>query len=297
MEQQGVFGLREPRLVSRIRDRRFGAMLRESNRSFFIRAETPPTPERVFPRIFPFRFATKANRGGRCWKSTIIPLQTAAAPQKFALKDAKGRFVKVEATRLSEVEQGRYYFQLAEIEVFGKEASADPLEVKPSETAERTRVCGGCAAKTASISPAWTPNRPAFPGGWNRPIAARSKRPPGCWSPRPWNCWPKNKADYWDSGKMAGDRSVAVVYAGKPLPSGKPFGGRSCSGTRTASRRNGASRTISSRENSSRKIGKAAGSARAKIRSTSRSICGRKSKSPSRSNGRPCSSAVWASRN
>ena len=52
----------------------------------------------------------------------------------------------------------------------------------------------------------------------------------------------QDHGDQWDSGKVASDESTQVVYAGKPLESGRNYSGKSGSGTRRVGRAGTANR-------------------------------------------------------
>ncbi|HOW72327.1 MAG TPA: glycosyl hydrolase [Phycisphaerae bacterium] len=73
---------------------------------------------------FPEDFAIRLSDDGTDWKTVIekkgYPAPKDATPQVFTLNGVVARHVRVEATKLRAVE-GLYFFQLAELEVFGKE--------------------------------------------------------------------------------------------------------------------------------------------------------------------------------
>ena len=193
-----------------------------SNPSNCILAETEPTPARVFPETLPFRFATKANPGGRLLKSTITPRRTMPHRRSSFLSNAKGRYVKVEATRLNEVDKGNHYFQLAEIEIFGKETTPTPLQVKPFETAKTTSLRRlRCENRENAVG--MDAESPRFSWWMESPTRGQKQTAARVLVASSLELLAAEKADFWDSGKMDGDRSVAVVYRGKPLTSGKAF--------------------------------------------------------------------------
>lgn len=72
---------------------------------------------------FPEDFAIRVSDDGTDWKTVIekkgYPAPKDATPQVFTLNGVVARHVRVEATKLRAVE-GLYFFQLAELEVFGK---------------------------------------------------------------------------------------------------------------------------------------------------------------------------------
>jgi alpha-L-rhamnosidase len=174
---------------------------------------------------FPKDFTIQICEEGEPWRKAVekidYPSPDDSAPQKFALKEAKGRFVKIEATRLREAEPGRYHFQIAEIEVFGHETAADPLEIKPAETNVLTRVCRLRCENRDHFS-GMDAQSPRFSWWMESPYRGQKQTAARILVASSLELLTEDKADLWDSGKMAGDRSVAVVYRGKPLPPCKP---------------------------------------------------------------------------
>ena len=53
----------------------------------------------------------------------------------------------------------------------------------------------------------------------NSPGAGRGRLPIKSWSPPPRSVSRRATATWWDSGRVAGDQSAQVEYAGRPLPS------------------------------------------------------------------------------
>ena len=88
---------------------------------------------------FPEDFTIQVCLEGEPWKvfaeENRYPEPSGAEAQTFRLKKAKGRYVKIEATRFRAAEKGKYFFQLSEIEVLGKELKN--VSFKPSVQTSR----------------------------------------------------------------------------------------------------------------------------------------------------------------
>ncbi len=86
---------------------------------------------------FPEDFTIQVCLEGEHWKVMAeerkYPEPSNAEAQTFRLKKARGRFVKLEATRFREVDHGKHYFQLSEIEVFGREVKNVPFKPEGSQ--------------------------------------------------------------------------------------------------------------------------------------------------------------------
>ena len=95
-------------------------------------------------RGFPEDFTIQVCREGEPWRVIVdkraYPEPLRGEAQSFACGQAEGRYVKVEATRLREVEPGSHRFQLAEISVFGEPVTGTPLKGKSTELAGPTTV-------------------------------------------------------------------------------------------------------------------------------------------------------------
>ncbi len=173
---------------------------------------------------FPRDFTIQVCNEGEPWRTIVkqhdYPPPAGCVPQKFALDGAKARFVKVEATRLNEAEKGRYRFQLAEIEVFGKETPAGPLDVKLPEAA-RTTVVRRLRCENREHFMGMDAESPRFSWWLESPLRGQKQTACRILVASSRELLDRDRADFWDSGKMAGDQSVAVIYRGKPLPSGK----------------------------------------------------------------------------
>jgi alpha-L-rhamnosidase len=140
--------------------------------------------------------------------------------QSFECGRAEGRFVKVEATRLREVEPGTHRFQLAEISVLGEVVATPPLASKPAGAKGPATVghlrsenrCNPIGIDTEQPRLSWWLESPARGQRQTayRVLVASSEA-----------LLQRGKGDLWDSGKVTGDRSIAVDYGGQPLRSGQ----------------------------------------------------------------------------
>jgi alpha-L-rhamnosidase len=175
---------------------------------------------------FPKDFTIEVCDEGEPWRTVVerlnYPAPIGAAPQKFPLQGATGRFVKVQATRLNEAERGRYRFQLAEIEVFGKETPAGPLNVNLPKAATTTLVRRlRCENRENFLG--MDAESPRFSWWLESSLRGQKQTAAQVLVASSKELLDEDRADFWDSGKVAGDRSVAVIYQGKPLPSNKSF--------------------------------------------------------------------------
>lgn len=177
---------------------------------------------------FPERFSIQVCREGEPWKMVLEqrswPAPVDGGAQIFDLAAAEGRFVKVEATRLREVEPGSHRFQLAELCVLGAPAntppwppSASPAGEPPAAKATRLRCENrdnpiGIDAAQPRFS--WwmdSPVRGQRQTAWQIRVSASPETPA------------RGESTLWDSGKVAGDQSLALVYGGQPLRSGQAY--------------------------------------------------------------------------
>jgi alpha-L-rhamnosidase len=175
-------------------------------------------------RGFPEDFTIQVCREGEPWRVIVdkraYPEPLKGEAQSFTCAQAEGRYVKVEATWLREVEPGSHRFQLAEISVFGEPVAGTPLQGKSTEPTGPTTV-GHLRCENRDDPVGIDAEQPRF--SWWLQSPARGQRQTACRvlvasSPA---LLRRGKANLWDSGKVAGDRSIAVVYSGKPLQSGQ----------------------------------------------------------------------------
>ena len=176
---------------------------------------------------FPEDFSIQVSMEGEPW-NTVVQRKGYAVPEHespstFKFKKTRGRFVKIEATRLSLADTGRYYFQLSEIEVFGREAKNIPLEVAVvTEKAESYTInnlrCEGEVNPLGIDVP--NPGLSWWIESFEKDIdqkfynimvaSSQSELETG-------------NGDIWNSGRVESDNSISVPYQGKPLQSGKEY--------------------------------------------------------------------------
>ena len=171
---------------------------------------------------FPEDFTIQLCAAGEKWQTIVAERGYAQPkdgnPQAFSFTPAPARYVKVEATRLRAVGQ-RYYFQLAQIEVFGKPAAnlpsapaAPPVLIPPRAVNLRCEYRIDPAGIDASVPHlSWTMegNARGQKQTAYRVLVAESLTD-----------LDTERDSLWDSGEIESDRSIALAYAGKPLRAG-----------------------------------------------------------------------------
>ena len=173
---------------------------------------------------FPEDFSIQVCREGEPWRVAVVrrgyPALRNAEGQSFDCQQAEGRYLKVEATSLREVETGTHRFQLAEIAVFGEAVANPAFESKRGAadgptTVERLR----CENRDDPVG--MDAAQPRF--SWWLQSTARGQYQTGyrvlVASSR--DLLRQGRGDLWDSGKVGSDRSIAVTYGGQPLRSGQ----------------------------------------------------------------------------
>lgn len=173
-------------------------------------------------RGFPQDFAILVAHQGQPWRKVSslrnYPAPTDSGARNFELTDADGRYLKIEATRLREAEPGAYRFQLAELAVYGEPAAAPtspsvaPPPLRPA-SAQRLR-CENRDNPVGVDDPqprlSWwmdSSTRGAHQSAFQVLVASNPA------------ALDRDQGDLWDSGKVPGDQSIAVRYAGTPLRS------------------------------------------------------------------------------
>ncbi len=176
---------------------------------------------------FPEDFSIQLCRQGEPWKVIVqkknYPDLTNGNVQIFAMKNAKGRFVKIEATRFHLTDSDRYYFQLSEIEVFGKKIASATLkvpvisEMKPVNSIINLR----CENETTPVGMdvtnprlSWlieSSERSIIQDTYQILVASSEIR------------LKNGEGDIWNTGRIKSDNSISVQYQGKPLQSGKQY--------------------------------------------------------------------------
>ena len=186
----------------------------------------PRGDEAAAGKGFPRDFTIQVCREGEPWRVVVekrdYPAPSDGTAQSFELGRAEGRYVRVEATRLREVEPGTHRFQLAEISVLGEAVASPALAGQPAAadgpaTVGRLRCENrdnpvGMDAAQPRLS--WWMRSPARSQGQTAYRVLMASSPA---------LLRRGEGDLWDSGKVAGDRSIAVTYGGRPLRSGQTY--------------------------------------------------------------------------
>jgi len=185
-------------------------------------------------RGFPEDFSIQVCREGEPW-STIIDkrgyILQEDKEQEFELPNIVGRYVKVEATKLSEVNPGNYMFQLSEIEVLGRQLSESEIfyhkkvlfqqKTKAVINKDETHVARlRCENRDNPIGVDVEKPRLSWWLESNlergikqvayRILVATSKK----------NLF-DDYGDLWDSGKKMGNKSISILYDGSTLKTGQ----------------------------------------------------------------------------
>ena len=175
---------------------------------------------------FPENFTIQICEEGEPWKVQVekksYPVPANGNEQVFNLNNSKGRYLKIEATRLHLADSGKFCFQLAEVEVFGKECKVEPLKsIQISEKRENAILHLRCENEENPIG--IDMNNPRF-SWWlsslergilqaNYQILVSSNQ----------TNLTNNEGDMWNSGVISGCKSTDISYKGKPLKSGKQY--------------------------------------------------------------------------
>jgi len=175
---------------------------------------------------FPEDFTIQVCREGEPWREVVTKQgygdPTTGGPQTFDLAGTEGRYIKVEATRLRAVGENEFRLQMAEIEIFGQKAPSEPLGVE--RAAENTPLKIAELRCEHHVDPVGVDaQKPRF--DWILESTTRGQRQTAyrvlvATDRETLNA---DRGDQWDSGKVAGDQSVAVRYAGSPLASGMRY--------------------------------------------------------------------------
>ena len=173
---------------------------------------------------FPVDFTIQICREGEAWQVVSdnrgYPLPEAGKAQVFRFQSRPGRYLKVEATWLRSDTAGQHRFQLSEIEVYGKEKEVDPLAIEESVAFGATAVCG--LRCEHAVNPMGV--NVDFPRlEWNLNAARRAVKQ-SAYRILVADSRESLAADcgtLWDSGRVDGDQTIAIRYAGLPLKSGQ----------------------------------------------------------------------------
>ena len=172
---------------------------------------------------FPQDFTIQVCREGEPWREVAqkrdYPAPADGNARTFELAHAEGRYLKLEATRLRDVD-GTCRFQLAEIIVLGEAVANPALTAQPAAGAPLTTV-GHLRCENRDNPLGIDVPQPRL--SWWMESSARGQRQSAyrvlvASSEALLHC---GEGDLWDSGKVVGDRSLAVAYGGRALHSGQ----------------------------------------------------------------------------
>ena len=167
-------------------------------------------------------FTIQVCREGEPWRVIVdqrnYPEPSKGKAQSFECGRAVGRFVKVEATRLREVEPGIHRFQLAEVSVFGESVASLTPDSKPAVAKGPTTV-GRLRCENRDSPVGIDAEQPRFSWWLQSPARGQRQTAYQVLVASSAALLQRDQSELWDSGKVPGDRSIAVVYGGQPLHS------------------------------------------------------------------------------
>lgn len=176
---------------------------------------------------FPEDFSIQVCEQGEPWKVIVqkkeYPLPSNGNEQLFSMKDVNGRFVKIEATRFHLTDSSKYYFQLAEIAIFGKPAKSAPLENPvTSENKQENQISHlRCENEESPIGmDVIYPRLSWWIASHERGISQKAYQ---ILVASDETLLRNGEGDVWNSGRVESDHSIEVKYEGKPFLSGKPY--------------------------------------------------------------------------
>ena len=175
---------------------------------------------------FPADFTIQVCREGEPWRVVVekrdYPAPLDGEAQVIRVEGTEGRYVKVEATRLRAVEPGTHRFQLAEIAVFGETAAPPPLAGQPA-TAEGPTTVARLRCENRDNPVGIDAAQPRFSWWMQSSIRGQRQTAYRILLASSEARLAQDDGDLWDSGKVTSDRSIAVVYGGRPLRSGQTY--------------------------------------------------------------------------
>ncbi len=176
---------------------------------------------------FPEDFNIQLCQQGEPWRVVVqkknYPAPLNGNPQEFLLTPTKARFIKIEASRLRVVDGNNFYFQLAEVEAFGKETKATPLDTSQNPEIKETNSIQNLRCENEENPIGMDVYHPRF-SWWltstGRGVLQKSYQVLVSSSEMDLQ---SGKGDMWDSEEIESDNSIGVKYDGKPLQSGKQY--------------------------------------------------------------------------
>jgi alpha-L-rhamnosidase len=184
----------------------------------------PRGDEAAAGKGFPKDFTIQVCREGEPWRVVVEKRDCPAPPdgeaQSFELEGAEGRYAKVEATRLREIEPGAHRFQLAEISVLGEAAASPALAGQPAAGDGPTTV-GRLRCENRDNPVGIDAEQPRLSWWMQSPARGQRQTAYRVMVASSESLLQQGEGDLWDSGKITSDRSIAVAYGGRPLRSGQ----------------------------------------------------------------------------
>lgn len=184
----------------------------------------PRSDQGMVGKGFPQDFTIEVCREGEPWRKVVTrrdyPAPDDGSARSFSLEHAEGRFLKIEASRLREVEPGRYFFQLAEISVLGEPAPPSSRKILQASTNGLTTV-GRLRCENRDNPGGIDVARPRLSWWMLSDVRKQKQTAYRIVVSSDESLLRTDQGDLWDSRKMTGDRSVGVLYEGKPLQSGQ----------------------------------------------------------------------------
>lgn len=176
---------------------------------------------------FPEDFSIQVSLEGEPWREIVkrnaYPVPSDGEAQTFRMKKSEGRYVKIEASRFHVADSGRYYFQLSELEVFGKKLADVSITASANQVEKVVKSVGGLRCEheegpvgidVAHPRLSWlieSGERGVMQEAYEILVATDEA------------LLEDGVGDVWSSGRTESEQSTWVEYQGKPLQSGKPY--------------------------------------------------------------------------
>ena len=176
---------------------------------------------------FPEDFSIAVCQEGEPWRVVIEEKgclsRSDSQPHDISTERAGTDIVKVAATRLRLVAD-KYRFQLAAVEVFGRPVEAKPLTAKSVDASQAaTTILQGLRCEHYADPVGVDAAQPRLDWIMNSSVRGQRQTAYRVLAASTRESLNVEKADVWDSGKVAGDQSVAVRCAGTSLKSGQRY--------------------------------------------------------------------------
>jgi len=175
---------------------------------------------------FPKDFSIHVCQEGEPWREIIrkkdYPEPRDGSMQEFLFEGITARYLKIEATGLPIVDGEKHYFQLSELEVFGRRISGkifQPIAAPVGTPAVIRRLRCENRDNPVGID---TPN-PRFSWWMESPRRGDRQTSYRILVASSEQLLEADTGDLWESGTVKSDQSIAIGYAGRPLASGKAY--------------------------------------------------------------------------